>query len=48
MKECLDLLVDLTFLFRVNMQWIPGHSDIIGNYELYELAGTDTTTIRLR
>ena len=39
-KECLDLLVELTSYFTINLQWVPGHSDIPGNCEADELART--------
>ena len=42
-KECLDLLEDLTSYFTINLQWVPGHSDIPGNCEAEELARTGTT-----
>ncbi|OFC59623.1 hypothetical protein BBW68_14995 [Candidatus Erwinia dacicola] len=42
-KECLDLLEDLTSYFTINLQWVPGHSDIPGNCEADELARIGTT-----
>ena len=42
-KECLDILVDLTSYFTINLQWVPGHSDIPGNCVADELARTGTT-----
>ena len=36
-------LVDLTSYFTINLQWIPGHSDIPGNCVVGELAKTGTT-----
>ncbi len=42
-KECLDLLEDLTSYFTINLQWVPGHSDILANSEADELARAGTT-----
>lgn len=42
-KECLDLLADLISYFTLNLQWVPGHSDIPGNCEANDLGRTSTT-----
>ena len=42
-KERLDILTDLASYFMINLQWVPGHSDITGNCVAVELARTGTT-----
>ena len=42
-KDCHDLLADLSSYFTINLQWVPGHSDIPGNCVADELARAGTT-----
>lgn len=42
-KTCIDVLIELSTYFTINLLWVPGHRDIEGNCKADELARLGTT-----